>query len=273
MTGEWYALDALATHPRLLLTTVAPSIRSLRLCCKSFVTMLSSFAAALLAACTLPALALAQLSGPVGPLTPIAAKAAVKTCNVLDYGAKADNSTDLGPPLAAAFAACKTGGVVVIPSGEYAMATWVTFNGGSAWALQFDGTVYRTGTNGGNMIFIEHTSDFELFSSTSAGAFQGNGYIFHAQGSISGPRILRLYDVRNFSVHDVALVDSPSFHFSMDTCADGEVYNMAIRGGNQGGLDGIDVWSTNVWIHDVSRCVLWIRIVVDKSTGRGYQQG
>jgi rhamnogalacturonan hydrolase len=27
---------------------------------------------------------------------------------------------------------------------------------------------------------------------------------------------------------------------------------MAIRGGNKGGLDGIDVWSKNIWIHDVS---------------------
>jgi rhamnogalacturonan hydrolase len=52
-------------------------------------------------------------------------------------------------------------------------------------------------------------------------------------------------------VHDIALVDSPSFHFSMDTCTNGEVYNMAIRGGNKGGLDGIDVWSDNMWIHDV----------------------
>ncbi|CAL5869223.1 uncharacterized protein PFLUO_LOCUS3451 [Penicillium psychrofluorescens] len=26
---------------------------------------------------------------------------------------------------------------------------------------------------------------------------------------------------------------------------------MAIRGGDSGGLDGIDVWSTNMWIHDI----------------------
>lgn len=44
---------------------------------------------------------------------------------------------------------------------------------------------------------------------------------------------------------------APAFHFSMDTCDSGEVYNMIIRGGNEGGLDGIDVWSTNIWIHDV----------------------
>ena len=37
----------------------------------------------------------------------------------------------------------------------------------------------------------------------------------------------------------------------MDTCTNGEVYNMIIRGGNEGGLDGIDVWGTNIWVHDV----------------------
>ena len=108
------------------------------------------------------------------------------------------------------------------------------------------------------MFMIEHSSDFELFSSTSRGAVQGSGYEFHADGSLDGPRILRLYEVSDFSVHDVALVDSPAFHFSMDTCENGEVYNMAIRGGDSGGLDGIDVWSTNIWVHDVCSAQWWI---------------
>jgi len=51
----------------------------------------------------------------------------------------------------------------------------------------------------------------------------------------------------------VLLINSiaPAFHFTMDTCSNGEVYNMIIRGGNEGGLDGIDVWGTNIYIHDV----------------------
>lgn len=198
-----------------------------------------------------PTLVVGQLSGTVGPLTTRAKKAATKTCNVLDYGGVADGTTDVGPAISSAFAACKTGGVVEIPSGDYALETWVTLSGGSAWALQLDGIIYRTGTAGGNMIFIEHSSDFELFSSTSKGAMQGYGYEFHKEGSISGPRLLRFYEVENFSVHDIALTDSPAFHFSLDTCSNGEIYNMAIRGGNEGGLDGIDIWSTNIWVHDV----------------------
>ena len=194
---------------------------------------------------------LGQLNGTVGPLTSASAKGATKTCVITDYGAVADGTTDIGAPLASAWADCKSGGLITIPSGDYAMSTWATLTGGNAVAIQLDGIITRTGTDGGNMLMIEHTTDFELFSSTSKGAFQGLGYEFHAQGSTSGPRILRTYEVTDFSVHDIALTDSPAFHFSMDTCQNGEVYNMAIRGGNEGGLDGIDVWSTNIHIHDV----------------------
>ena len=196
-------------------------------------------------------LAAAQLSGSVGPSTPASTKATTKTCNVLDHGAKADKTTDLGPAIQSAFKECSSGGLVYIPPGDYALDTWVKLSGGKGWALQLDGVIYRTGSDGGNMFMIEHSSDFELFSSTSRGAVQGSGYEFHSQGSLDGPRILRLYD-------DVALVDSPAFHFSMDTCENGEVYNMAIRGGDSGGLDGIDVWSTNIWVHDVCSVQWWI---------------
>lgn len=192
----------------------------------------------------------AELSGSVGPLTTIAEKKAVATCDITDYGATADGETDISDALNQAFAACNTHGVVVVPSGDFALSTWVHLKGGSAWALQLDGTIYRTGTAGGNMIFIEHTDDFEMFSSTGEGAVQGYGYEFHKNGE-DGARILRFYNVSNFSIHDIILVDAPAFHFVMDTCDSGEVYNMLIRGANKGGLDGIDVFSTNIWLHDI----------------------
>ncbi|KAL3445995.1 pectin lyase fold/virulence factor [Aspergillus insuetus] len=201
--------------------------------------------------CLGPLLVKGQLSGSVGPLTSASSKSQAKTCNIVDYGAVADKATDIGSALQSAWDDCSSGGVIYIPPGDYAMETWVTLSGGNACAIQLDGIIYRTGTDGGNMIMIKHSSDFEFFSSTSEGAIQGYGYEFHAEGSMDGPRIMRLYDVSDFSVHDVALVDSPLFHFSLDTCYNGEVYNLAIRGGNSGGLDGIDVWSENVWIHDV----------------------
>lgn len=101
------------------------------------------------------------------------------------------------------------------------------------------------------MIFIEHATDFEMFSTAGTGTMQGLGYEYHAKGEY-GPRLLRFYKVANFSLHDIKLVDAPAFHFVMASCEYGEVYNILIRGGNKGGLDGIDVFSNNIWVHDVS---------------------
>ncbi|KAF2024540.1 rhamnogalacturonase [Setomelanomma holmii] len=204
-----------------------------------------------IAAATLLPTTLAQLSGKVGPLTTVATKSAKKTCNVLNYGAKADKSTDIGPALLSAFTACKAGGTVVVPAGDYAISTWVTFEGGKAWALQLDGTIYRTGTSAGNMLYVRNANDFEMFSSTGQGAVQGNGYEDHKNGKRDGARLLRIEKTTNFSVHDIILVDAPMFHFVMATVTNGEAYNMAIRGGDWGGLDGVDVWGTNIWVHDI----------------------
>lgn len=164
-----------------------------------------------------------QLSGSVGPTTTFASKNATKTCNILDYGAEADSTTDVGPAISSAAAACLRGGVVVIPDGTYTMETFVEISGAKGMAIQLDGIITRTGTDGSNMLSVKHSSDFELLSSTGKGAIQGNGYEYHAQGSISGPRILRITNVSDFSVHDLAFADSPAFHFTMDTCSDGEV--------------------------------------------------
>ncbi|CAK96934.1 CAZyme family GH28 [Aspergillus niger] len=200
----------------------------------------------------LPAIAAAQVSGTVGPRTSASAKAAEKVCNVLDYGASANSTIDIGPPLKEAFQDCQTGGLVYIPEGDYLLSSWVSLVYGSGWALQLDGIIYRDKnvTDGGNMIFIEHTSDIEIFSNNSAGAIQGYGYLFHEQDEY-GPRILRLNNVTDFSVHDLILVDSPAYFLNLVESYNGEVYNMVIRGASMGGLDGIDISGANYWIHDV----------------------
>ena len=190
---------------------------------------------------------------PVGPLTSTQSKWTTKVCNVTDYGAVADGQTDLGPALTAAFNACSSGGVVNVPSGIFAMSTFVNLAGANSWAFNLDGTIERTGNvSTGNMISIANSTDFEFYSSNGRGAIQGYGYEILSQGpGIYGPRLLRLTNVTSFAVHDVALVDSPAFHLVMDTCGQGEVYNAIIRGADEGGLDGIDVWGFNIWIHDV----------------------
>ncbi|KAJ6020389.1 hypothetical protein N7540_005893 [Penicillium herquei] len=197
----------------------------------------------------------AELSGSVGPLTTAAEKAAVKTCNVLDYGAVADNSTDVGQPIIDAFADCGSGGLIYVPEGNYSLQTWVSLSDGNAWALQIDGVLWRGASPAGQsyMLEISGGSDFELFSSNSAGAIQASGYLYHINGTYIGPRVLHVDGVSDWSVHDFILVDSPMFHFVIEGgSSNGEVYNMAIRGGDSGGLDGIDVSAINVWIHDVT---------------------
>ncbi|KAJ5703283.1 hypothetical protein N7493_011672, partial [Penicillium malachiteum] len=181
-------------------------------------------------------------------------KAAVKTCNFLDYGAVADNSTDVGQPIIDAFADCGSGGLIYVPEGKYSLQTWVSLSNGNAWALQIDGILWRGASPAGQsyMLEISGGSDFELFSSNSAGAIQASGYLYHIEGTYIGPRVLHIDGVFDWSVHDFILVDSPMFHFVIEGGAsNGEVYNMVIRGGDSGGLDAIDVSAINVWIHDV----------------------
>ena len=192
----------------------------------------------------------AQLSGSVGPLTSFSSKASKQTCNVLDYGAKADKSTDLGPPLLEAWDDCKSGGLVYIPPGNYAMATWVTLSGGSKSAIQLDGIIYRNSDDGGHMIIVIDSSDFELFSGTSKGAFQGYGYKLLSQDEY-GPRFLRLESVENFSLHGIAFVDPASYFIVVDECTNGEIYNLILRGIAIGETDGIDISGSNNWVHDV----------------------
>ncbi|PQE28691.1 rhamnogalacturonase a protein [Rutstroemia sp. NJR-2017a WRK4] len=117
----------------------------------------------------------AQLSGSVGPSTSTASKAATKTCNILNYGGKASATTDNSAAIASAWAACINGG-----EGSYGLANWVTLTGGTGVSINLEGTIYRTGTASGNMIFIEHTTDFEFYSGNSKGAIQGYGYVFHS---------------------------------------------------------------------------------------------
>ncbi|KAJ4396094.1 hypothetical protein N0V93_000311 [Gnomoniopsis smithogilvyi] len=208
------------------------------------------FMSGLLATASYIVPAVAQLSGTVGPTTTTSSKASTKVCNIMDYGGVADASTDNGQAISDAWTACASGGEVLIPAGDYGLATWVTLNKGTGVSINLEGTIYRTGTDGGNMILIEDSTDIEFYSATSSGAIQGYGYEFHKDGSY-GPRILRCTKCVDFSIHDLILVDAGAFHLSLDTCSNGEVYNMIIHGGNEGGLDGIDVWGTNIWIHDI----------------------
>lgn len=105
----------------------------------------------------------AQLIGPVGPTTALEDK--IIECNVLDYGAVADNATDISTPLEAAFTECvlsQPGSRLVVPEGNYLINRSVVLSNATHWAFQLDGLI--TAAYGGNW-----TVDRELLLQGFAG--------------------------------------------------------------------------------------------------------
>lgn len=94
-------------------------------------------------------IAAGQLNGPVGPTTNLQEK--TFECNVLDYGAVADNKTDISTALETAFSDCvlkHPGSRLIVPEGEYLIERGVTLLNGTNWAFQLDGLI--TAAYGGN---------------------------------------------------------------------------------------------------------------------------
>ncbi|CAG8943651.1 unnamed protein product [Penicillium salamii] len=227
-------------------------------------------------------IAAAQLIGPVGPTTDLKDKTI--ECNILDYGAVADNKTDISTALETVFSECvrkQPGSRLVVPEGEYLIERGVTLLNGTNWAFQLDGLI--TAAYGGDwnierelllqgfagteiinatingegdskflldVLVIVNAVDFEFYSSNGKGAFQGQGYLYRNLENTDRPRLVRLISPTNASVHDLILVDSPKFHIILDFAVNVEAYHLTIRGANLGSYDGIDAIGTNYWIHD-----------------------
>ncbi|TVY36592.1 putative rhamnogalacturonase A [Lachnellula subtilissima] len=190
----------------------------------------------------------------LGPKTALSAKS--KICNVLDYGAVADNKTDIGPAILKAFSSCATtgGATIYVPPGSYSIATGVTLNKGSAYAFQIDGLITLTadGSFGGNAIVIENASDVEVFSSNGLGAINGQGYLHRISGSSQNARLFRFISCSYISIHDIIFVDSPTFHLVLNSVSNLEAYQITIRGPSIGGTDGIDlICLDNCYLHHI----------------------
>ncbi|RDW60616.1 endo-rhamnogalacturonase F [Coleophoma cylindrospora] len=212
----------------------------------------------------------AQLIDPVGPTTPLSEKK--HECNVLDYGAVADNSTDIAGPLSRAFEHCSfqlDGLITAKFSGNWTVdrslilqgsagvtALNTTINGEGDGFFLSDLIVIVNGTFREWQLFDKHDTnskaavDFELFSENGRGAIQGQGYLYRNGNVTERPRMLRLISPVNASVHDLLLIDSPKFHFVFDFGINIEVYHLTIRGANLGSYDGIDAIGYNYWVHD-----------------------
>ncbi|CEJ61946.1 Putative Glycoside hydrolase family 28 protein [Penicillium brasilianum] len=226
--------------------------------------------------------AASQLVGTVGPSTPLNEKTI--ECNVLNYGAVADNSTDISSAVEKAFTECvlqSPKSRLIIPEGDYLLSKSVVLSNGTNWAFQLDGLITAAydgdwavdrnlilqGLAGSELInstingegdakflldvlVIINAVDFEFYSSTGTGAIQGQGYLYRNANNTERPRLVRLISPTNASVHDLILVDSPKFHIVLDFMLNVEVYHLTIRGANLGSYDGIDAIGTNYYIHD-----------------------
>lgn len=103
----------------------------------------------LLSAAAISQASTAQLIGPVGPTTDLKHKNI--ECNILHYGAKADNSTDISTALEDTFTECvlkHPGSRLIVPEGEYLLNRSVVLSNATNWALQLDGLI--TAAYGGN---------------------------------------------------------------------------------------------------------------------------
>ena len=175
-------------------------------------------------------LASCQLAGPVGPTTSLDLK--THECNILNYGASNDNSSDIADALETTFNDCvlhNPGSRLIVPEGQYLLNRSVVLSNATNWAFQLEGLVtlaydgnysvdrqlilqgfagsqvLNDTVNGeGDGLFLQdalvivngkapsasgwlncqrgHSHyvavDFEFYSSTGLGAFQGQGYLY-----------------------------------------------------------------------------------------------
>lgn len=107
--------------------------------------------------------AAAQLIGAVGPTTSLSQK--TTECNIENYGAVNDNSTDAADAIEKAFKTCvlpHAGSRLIVPDGQYLIKRTVILSNGTNWAFQLDGLI--TLAYGGNW-----TVDRELILQGFAG--------------------------------------------------------------------------------------------------------
>lgn len=133
------------------------------------------------------------------------------------------------------------------------MNAGVVLSGASGWAFRIDGliTLTQDGSFGGNAIVIEKGNDIEVYSSNNLGAINGQGYLTRKTDGTQNARLVRFINVTNLAVHNLILVDSPTFHLVFNGVSNLEAYYLTIRGPDIGGTDGIDLeCNDNCYIHD-----------------------
>lgn len=122
-------------------------------------------------------LAFGQLIGRVGPTTSLDDKKI--ECNILNYGAIANNSTDVSQSVEKAFKEYivdNPGSRLVIPEGNFLLNRSVVLSNATNWALQLDGLI--TAAYGGNWtvdrnLILAGSAGVEIINSTINGDGDG----------------------------------------------------------------------------------------------------
>lgn len=181
------------------------------------------------------------------PATTVDDKKLKKICSIDQYGSEA------GAALQAAWEACKTGGLIVIPAGTHTMSTTVAMSNGAGVAIQFDGVLDVHNSENCPAITISNVEDLEVFG-TGAGGMQGNGYLRRKNADTAGTTKQHLLDISHcakLSVHDLSFADAQYFVLAVFNVKDAEIYNLAITQPNIGGVDSVDVSGERIWVHDI----------------------
>ncbi|KIY42989.1 glycoside hydrolase family 28 protein [Fistulina hepatica ATCC 64428] len=200
-------------------------------------------------------------------LLPSAHAAAVKkvrsttTCSILDYGAVADNSTDIYDALGSAWTECVKPAVtdsaedtiLYVPSGAYALKTAITFGDASTFTFKIDGDIQIpfNGDLAGNLFFFD---DCESIILSGSGSVNGNGYYYREGGDLTlypnRPRLFRFQNCNNCDISGVTLINSPMFH--MTVIGDNNVvHDQVVVADDIGETDAYDISGDNNYVHDV----------------------
>ncbi|KAJ7457099.1 pectin lyase-like protein [Mycena latifolia] len=189
--------------------------------------------------------------------------AAFIECNVLNYGAVADNTTDLGPALTAAWTQCVTPQVTTtvatdvllyVPAGNFLLKSNVVFDDAQNWNLHIAGNIYLPyiPTLTGTMLTFENCQNILL---NGPGAIFGNGYRYRPGGDLtlnpSRPRLIRFQNCNDCEITAVTLYDAPQFHVTI-IGNNNVAHDMSIIASHIGETDGFDMSGNNNYVHDVS---------------------
>ncbi|KAJ7832298.1 pectin lyase-like protein [Mycena leptocephala] len=172
--------------------------------------------------------------------------AAFIECNVLNYGAVADNSTDLGPALTAAWTKCvipqvtttvASNVLLYVPAGNFLLKSNVVFDGAANWNLHIAGNIYLP------------------YLPSLTGTMLTFEYRYRPGGDLtlnpSRPRLIRFQTCNNCEITAVTLYDAPQFHVTI-IGNNNVAHDMAIIASHIGETDGFDMSGNNNYVHDVS---------------------